>query len=145
MRYLADTRYAADLYGGQAVLRLGGDTRDPDDHEAEEHLQRLTGHAGLPVEQCYLLLDVFDIRSDRDLSRVDPVVRKCVSWAQRYPWRSITLAAGAMPESTSHPPTHAPEPLLRRDRQPEFWTRVRDLGVKYGDYAIAHPQMTGPG
>lgn len=141
--HLADVGYAADLHDGQAVLRLGGDTRDPDDDEAEEHLHRLTDHTGLQVEQCHLLLDVFDIRSDRDLSRVEPVVRKCVSWAQRYPWRSITLAAGAMPESISHLPTHAPEPLPRRDHQ--FWERVRDLDVKYSDYAIAHPQMTGPG
>lgn len=39
VRYLADAGYAADLHDGQAVLRLGGDTRDPDDLP-----RRLTNH-----------------------------------------------------------------------------------------------------
>jgi T4 beta protein len=69
---LADVGYAADLHGGQAVLRLGGDTQDPDDGEAEEQPHRLHDCAGLPIDQCHLLLDVFDVRSERDVSRVEP-------------------------------------------------------------------------
>lgn len=69
-------------------------------------------------------------------------VRKCVSWAQRYPWRSVAVAGGAMPQSISHLPTHAPTAVRRWDLQ--LWKRVADLGVLYADYGIAHPGMAGP-
>ncbi|MFY1692983.1 beta family protein [Plantactinospora sp. WMMB782] len=138
---LADVRHAADLHSGHAVLRLGSDTRDPDDEEAEEALDRLRNQIGLTIEHCHLVLDVFEVRSERDLTRVEPVVRKCVSWAQRYPWRSITVAAGAMPQSISLLPVHTPTPLRRWDLQ--LWQRVQDLGVQYADYGITHPGTAG--
>jgi Beta protein len=139
----ADVGYAAEVHDCGAVLRLGGEVNDPDDVEAEQHLHRLQDYAGLEVEQVHLLLDMFEVRSGRDAIRAEPVARKCVSWARRYPWKSITVAAGAMPASISDLPVHSPEPLPRWDLQ--LWTRIRDLGVRYGDYAIAHPQMTSGG
>jgi hypothetical protein len=136
---MADAACAADMHGGRAVLRLGSDTHDPDDAEAEGQLDRLSRHAGLTIEQCDFVLDVFQLRSERDLSRVEPIVRKCVSWAQRYPWRSVTVAAGAMLASISNLPANTPTPLRRWDLQ--LWQRVRDLGLRYADYGIAHPGM----
>lgn len=138
---LAEARYAAELHRGTAILRLGSDTHDPDDAEAEEALDRLHDQAGLPIEQYHLLLDLFELRSERNLTRAEPVVRKCVSWAQRYPWRSITVAAGAMPPSISHIPVTTPTPVRRWDL--ELWQRVADLGVQYADYGIAHPAIAG--
>ena len=91
---LTDIGYAVDLHDCGAVLRLGGEISDPDDVEAEQHLHRLHDYAGLEVEQVHLLLDMFEVRSSRDAIRAEPVTRKCVSWAQRYPWKSITVAAG---------------------------------------------------
>jgi T4 beta protein len=138
---LADARYAAELHRGTAILRLGSDTRNPDDAEAEEALDRLHDQAGLPIKQCHLLLDLFAVNSEKDLTRAEPVVRKCVAWAHRYPWRSITVAAGAMPPSISHIPVTTPTLLRRWDR--ELWARVTDLGVQYADYGIAHPAIAG--
>ncbi|GIH20705.1 beta family protein [Rugosimonospora africana] len=137
---LADVRYAADLHGGHAIVRLGSDTRDPDDAEAEEALDRLRSEGGLMIEQCHLVLDMFEVRSERDLTRVEPVVRKCVSWAQRYPWSSVTVAVGAMPQGISHIPVNTPTPIPRWDLQ--LWQRVADLGVQYADYGIAHYGLT---
>jgi hypothetical protein len=85
------------------------------------------------------VLDLFEMRSERDLTRVEPVVRKCVSSAQRYPWRSVTVAAGAMPQSISHVPANTPTPVRRWDLQ--LWRRVPDLGVQYADCGIAHSGM----
>jgi Beta protein len=140
---LADARYAADLHGSHTILRLGDDTHDPDDVEAEEALDRLRYQAGLTIEQCHLVIDVFEVRSERDLTWVEPVVRKCVSWAQRYPWSSVTVAAGAMPQSISHLPVNTPTPVRRWDLH--LWQRVADLGVQYADYGIAHPGLAGSG
>ncbi|TQJ23674.1 T4 beta protein [Micromonospora sp. A202] len=138
---LADVRLAADLHSGHTILRLGSDNRGPDDGEAEEALDRLQNEIGLTIEHCHLVLDVSEVRSERDLTRVEPVVRKCASWARRYPWRSITVAAGAMPQSISHLPVHRPTALRRWDLQ--LWQRVQDLGIQYADYGIAHPGIAG--
>jgi hypothetical protein len=97
---LADVGYAAEVHDCGAVLRLGGEINDPDDMEAEQHLHRLQDYAGLEVEQVHLLLDMFEVRSGRDAIRAEPVARKCVSWAQRYPWKSITVAAGRCPQAS---------------------------------------------
>lgn len=140
---LADVRYAAEVHDGRAIVRLGSDTRDPDDAEAEESLHRLHDLAGLAIEQCHLLVDVFEVRSDRDLSRVEPVVRKCVSWSQRYPWRSVTVASGAMPPSVSHIPANTVTPVRRWDLH--LWQRVSEFGVQYADYGVAHPGIAGAG
>src|SRR3954470_9269398 len=97
-RRLAGAREAAEMHTGKAVVRLGGDTADPDDEEAEGRLAELCQQAGTTIEQSSLVLDFFEIRSVRHLGRVEPLVRKCVAWARRYPWESITVAAGAMPK-----------------------------------------------
>jgi hypothetical protein len=138
---MADVAWAAERHSGRAVVRLGDGSADPDDEQAEAQLGRLRDDAGLTVERCALVVDVFEVRSERDLSRVEPVVRKCVSWAQRYPWQSITVVSGAMPESLSDLPTNVATPIQRWDRL--LWERVRELDVQYGDYGIAHPRMTG--
>jgi len=95
------------------------------------------------VEQCDLLLDMFEVRSERDLTRAEPIVRKCLAWAHRKPWRSVTVAAGAMPASTSELPRQTATPVRRWDLT--LWRRLQDPGVHYGDYGISHPQMTAAG
>lgn len=137
---IADAGYAATQHSGHAIVRLGGPFAAPDDEVAEKHLHRIRDHAGIAVEDCGLVLDFFAVGSERDVTRAEPIVRKCVSWAQRYPWQSITVVAGAMPESLSGLPTHQASPVRRWDAR--LWERVRDLGVRYGDYGVAHPKMT---
>lgn len=105
---LADVRHAADLHGGHTVLRLGSDTRDPDDEEAEEALDRLRNQIGLTIEHCHLVLDVFEVRSERDLTRVEPVVRKCVSWAFGHGRRRRHAAEHLAPPG---PHAHTPAAL----------------------------------
>ena len=140
---LAEAGEAAEEHSRHVVVRLGSDTADPDDEEAEAQLDRLQRRIGLPIKHCSLLIDVFEVRSERDVTRVEPVVRKCVSWARQYPWHSITLASGAMPDSISHLPTNTATPVRRWDLL--LWQRVRELGLQYGDYGIAHPKMTRGG
>ncbi|MCP3784759.1 beta family protein [Micromonospora sp. A3M-1-15] len=140
---LADVGAAAALHGGHAVVLLGDDRSDPDEEEAEAKLSRVLAETGVRVEDSVLILDFFELRSERDVTRVEPIVRKCISWARQYRWKSITVVAGAMPETLSHLPTHVATPVRRWDL--ELWRRVRDLGVAYGDYGIAHPRMVHGG
>ncbi|MEV0569016.1 beta family protein [Dactylosporangium sp. NPDC050588] len=125
---LAVAAHAARLHLGRALVRLTG---DPPEGPILA--------PGLPPEQCDLLLDMASVLSDRDLTRTEPLVRKYLAWAHRRPWRSITVAAGAMPAIL---PRHTPTEIPRWDLA--LWHRIEDPDVQYGDYGIAHPQTTNP-
>ena len=137
---LAQAREAAAMHTGHVVIRLGGDAADPDDEEAEAQLSSLCRRAGTTIEKSALVLDFFEVRSARDLGRVEPLARKCVAWARRYPWETITVASGAMPESLADLPTNTATSIPRHDLA--LWRRLEEPGVGFGDYGIAHPKMT---
>lgn len=140
---MADARYAAALHCARAVVRLNGPATDLDDEAAEQFLRRVRDHAGLGPEACDLVLDMAAVQSDRELTRLEPIARKRLAWAQRNPWRSVTVAAGAMAESIAHLPTQAATRLRRWDAA--LWERIQEAGVQYGDYGTAHPRMTSGG
>jgi hypothetical protein len=142
-RRLAEAREATEMHTGKAVVRLGGDIADPDDEVAEGRLAELCRQAGTTIEQSSLVLDFSEIRSVRDLGRVEPLVRKCVAWARRYPWESITVAAGAMPKTLADLPTNTATPMPRHDLA--LWKRLREPDLGFGDYGIAHPEMSTGG
>ena len=81
-----------------------------------------------------------EVGSERDVTRAEPIARKCISWARRYPWRSVTVASGAMPESISDLRTNTAVAIRRWDVM--LYQRVREQGVQFGDYGIAHPKLT---
>ncbi|WP_284045030.1 beta family protein [Paractinoplanes maris] len=139
-RRLAEAREATEMHTGQTVVRLGGDAADPDDEQAEGRLAELCRQAGTTIEQSSLVLDFFEIRSARDLGRVEPLDRKCVAWARRYPWESITVAAGAMPKTLADLPKNAATPIPRHDLA--LWKRLREPDLGFGDYGIGHPEMS---
>lgn len=118
----------------------GADTADPDGEEADKHLTRLCRQSGTAIEQSALDRDLFEVRSPRALSRVEPLVSKCVAWARRYPWESITVASGAMPESIADLPANTATPMPRHDRA--LWSRLHEPDLGFGDYGIAHPGMS---
>ena len=137
---LAEARDATAMHAGHVVVRLGGYVADPDDEEAETQLRELCRRAGTTIEQSALILDFFEVRSKRDLGRVEPLVRKCVAWARRYPWESIAVTSGAMPESIADLPTNTATPIPRHDLA--LWRRLQEPDIGFGDYGIAHPKMT---
>jgi hypothetical protein len=139
-RRLAEARDAAVIHTGRAVVRLGGDSIDPDDEEAEAKLIELCRRAGTTIEQSALILDFFEIRSMGDLGRVEPLVRKYVAWARRYPWESITVAAGAMPKTLAGLPTNTATQMPRHDLT--LWKRLQEPDVEFGDYGVGHPAMS---
>lgn len=143
-RRLEEAREAAEMHSGHAVIRLGGAIADPDGgEEADSQLLDLCRRTGTTIEQSALILDFFEVRSERDIGRVEPLVRKCVAWARRYPWESITVASGAMPESIADLPANAATPIPRHDLA--LWKRLQDPDLGFGDYGIAHPQMRAGG
>nr|WP_170216152.1 hypothetical protein [Asanoa ferruginea] len=96
---LRDHGDAARDNGGRAIVRLGADRGRPDDDLTDDLLVRLDQHVRVAVEQCDLVLDMSSVLSDGQVTAAEPLARKCVSWARRQPWGSITVAAGSMPDA----------------------------------------------
>jgi len=142
-RRLTEARDVMAMHTGHAVIRLGSDRVDPDDEEADARLTELCRQARTTVEQSTLILDFSEVRSERDIGRAEPLVRKCIAWARRYPWASITVASGAMPATITDLPTNTATPVPRHDL--DLWRRLRDPDVGFGDYGIAHPRMSTGG
>jgi hypothetical protein len=58
-------------------------------------------------------------------------------WARSAPWRSVAVAAGAMPPNLDDLPTDEPVPVGRLDAQ--VWTRLSEPGIGYADYGVTSP------
>ncbi|MEU4397114.1 beta family protein [Micromonospora orduensis] len=141
-RRLAAHGAAARAYGRRAVVRLraGRDRAGPDaSTTAVERIWRCTG---LAPEECDLLVDAADVCCRADVRLAEPRVRRLLGWARRHAWRSVTVAAGAMPPTLARLPTDEPVRLDRWDWQ--LWQRLGDAGVGYGDYGVG-PAVPGTG
>jgi hypothetical protein len=139
---LAAYREVGRRHGEGFMLRLGGVDRDPDAAEAAENLPSMLALLGAEVEQVQLLVDYGPMDSERVVERTVPAVLQFLTWATEYPWRGVTLAAGAFPESITNFAYGEPGCLPRYDAL--FWRRVTDLlgertNLGYGDYGVSHP------
>ncbi|QLQ35930.1 beta family protein [Micromonospora robiginosa] len=133
---MADIREAAALHGHGAVLRLEDDI---DHDEIDIRLSDLLSATELTAAECVLILDAAEVRSEHDLTRVEPLIHKRLNRVERHPWKAVALAAGAMPRSISHLPPGRPTPLRRWDL--DLWRRLHDHGLAFADYGITHPQV----
>ncbi|WDZ87103.1 beta family protein [Micromonospora cathayae] len=143
----SDDRLAAQGAAARAQLgwvlvrfRLRSDRWGPD--AATGAAERIWRRAGLVPEQCDLLIDVGDVCCPADVRATEPRVRRLAGWARRHAWRSVTVAAGAVPATLPGLPDDRPVPLVRWDWL--LWRNLADLGLGYGDYGIS-PAVTGPG
>lgn len=138
---LAAQGAAARFHLGLAVVRLRvrSDRWGPD--AATGAAERIWRRARLVPEQCDLVLDVGDVCCPADLRGTEPRVRRLADWALRHAWRSVTVAAGAMPPTLPGIPDDEPVPLVRWDWL--LWRNLTDLGLGYGDYGVS-PVTSGP-
>ncbi|MFD0884118.1 beta family protein [Streptosporangium algeriense] len=134
-------REVAQLHSQGTVLRLGSVDHDPDQGLLEQAVLRTLPALGVTEEETDLLIDYGEVSSVRDIERIIPVATEIITWSQTRPWRSITLAAGAFPDSISTLPADEASVLPRFDAM--LWSAVKqrsavtDLG--FGDYGVAHP------
>ncbi|MFF5175683.1 beta family protein [Micromonospora sp. NPDC000089] len=135
---LADVRDAAAPHGG--VVRLTGDDAQLDAAEIAARLSHVLCATDMRPEDCILILDLAEVRSDQDLTSAEPLARKHLAWARRHPWKTVVVAAGAMPPNVSHVPAHIATPLRRRDFN--LWQRLQDHGIPFADYGVTHPRMS---
>jgi len=133
--------------GEGGCLRLGTPDADPDPKAAASTIRNVLAKIGLDVEQVDLLIDMWEIKSVRDVSRAQGIASEVLAWSDQAPWRSVTLASGSFPASLQGLPTDGASALPRLDAQ--LWKGVRNEKPArvpdYGDYAIAHPALSTAG
>lgn len=144
---LAEVAAACNLHHQGACLRLGGEEQDPDPSIPAGQIATMLTSVGLTTLDVDLLIDFWAIGSARDVNRCLPLALTMLQWAGTTgPWRSVTLASGAFPQSISTLPLGAITPLPRHDA--EFYAQVvaagPDIQPDYGDFGINHPYIQPP-
>ncbi|MFI7541634.1 beta family protein [Actinoplanes sp. NPDC049599] len=136
-RRLVEHGLAARLHLGRAVLRLQPhlDARNP--AAATETADRLLTGAGLEADRVDLVIDLAETACAAHANRFEERARHVLRWARSSPWRSVTVAAGAMPPNLDDLPTDEAYPVGRLDAQ--VWARLSEPGVGYADYGVTSP------
>jgi len=136
-RRLVEHGLAARMHLKRAVLRLQPhvDARNP--LAATETTERMLTGSGLEAERVDLVIDLAETACTAHAERFEERARHVLRWSQDLPWRSVTVAAGAMPANLDDLPTDEPVPVGRLDAQ--VWARLCEPGVGYADYGVTSP------
>ncbi|WP_306206202.1 beta family protein [Actinoplanes sp. RD1] len=136
-RRLVEHGLAARMHLERAVLRLRPHTDARNPAEATATTNRLLSGSGLQAERVDLIIDLAETACTAHAARFEDRARHVLRWARSTPWRSITVAAGAMPPNLDDLPTDEPVTVGRLDAR--MWARLREPGVGYADYGVTSP------
>jgi hypothetical protein len=132
-RRLVEHGLAARMHLGRAILRLQPHL----DPVGAAEIGRLLRGAGLQVEQVDLMIDLAETACVGDADRIEDRARRVLRWARTLPWRSISVASGAMPPNLDDLPTDEPVTVGRHDAR--AWARLSEPGIEYADYGVTSP------
>jgi hypothetical protein len=93
--------------------------------------------AALEPTEIDLLIDLAETAC---LAHADEVVeraRRVLRWARDLPWRSVSVASGAMPPNLDDLPTDRPVAVGRLDAR--VWARLGAPGIGFADYGVTSP------
>jgi hypothetical protein len=136
-RRLVEHGRAARLHLGRAVLRLQPHLDAHNPAAATATADRLLTGAGLEPDRVDLVIDLAETACAAHANRFEERARHVLRWARFSPWRSVTVAAGAMPPNLDDLPTDEAFPVGRLDAQ--VWSRLSEPGVGYADYGVTSP------
>ncbi|MEU4239703.1 beta family protein [Actinoplanes sp. NPDC026619] len=128
---------AARMHLRRAVLRLQPHVDAGNPAEATEVAERLLRGTGLEVEEIDLLIDLAETACVSHADIVEEQCRRVLRWARGMPWRSVSVASGAMPANLDELPTDLPVQLGRLDER--VWARLGEPGIGYSDYGVTSP------
>jgi len=119
------------------VLRLRPhiDAGNPAAADAVAH--RLLRTTGLEPEEVDLLIDLAETACVAHADEVEERARRVLRWARGMPWRSVSIASGAMPPNLDDLPTDRAVRVGRHDAL--VWARLGASGVGYADYGVTSP------
>jgi hypothetical protein len=136
-RRLVEHGLAARMHLGRAVLRLQPHLDAHNPAAATEVTDRMLAGSGLDAECVDLVIDLAETACTASANRFEERARSVLRWARTKTWRSVTVAAGAMPPNLDDLPTDEPVAVGRLDA--EVWARLCEPGVGYADYGVTSP------
>lgn len=128
---------AARMHRRRAVLRLRPHADACNPAEADAITERVVRATALDPDEIDLLIDLAETACVAHATEVEERARRVLRWARRSPWRSVSVAAGAMPPNLDDLPTDRPVPVDRLDVR--LWARLGEPGVGYADYGVTSP------
>ncbi|MFI6073641.1 beta family protein [Actinoplanes sp. NPDC051343] len=128
---------AARMHLRRAVLRLRPHADAGNPAEAGQVTVRLLRSAGLEPEEVDLLIDLAETACAAHADHVEEQARRVVRWARTLPWRSVSVASGAMPPNLDDLPPDVPVAVGRLDAR--AWQRLGEPGIGYADYGVTSP------
>ena len=128
---------AARMHLRRAVLRLRPHVDAGNPVEADATTDRLLHRAGIEPEAVDLLIDLAETACVAHADTVEERARRVLRWARGMPWRSVSVASGAMPPNLDDLPTDRPVTVGRLDAR--VWARLGQPGVGYADYGVTSP------
>jgi hypothetical protein len=135
-RRLIEHGLAARMHKQHAVLRLQPEDA-PGPAAANATAALVLRGTGLEPEQLDLVVDLAETGCHASAERVEEQARRTIRWARTHPWRSVSVAAGAMPANLDDLPTDEAVQVGRWDAR--LWARIADTGVGYADYGVTSP------
>ncbi|AGZ39514.1 beta family protein [Actinoplanes friuliensis] len=136
-RRLVEHGLAARMHLMRAVLRLQPHLDARNATAATKLTDRMLAGAGLEAERVDLVIDLAETACAAHADRFEERARNVLRWARAEDWRSVTVAAGAMPPNLDDLPTDEPVAVGRLDAQ--VWARLSEPGVGYADYGVTSP------
>ncbi|GAB2597918.1 hypothetical protein Aab01nite_73670 [Paractinoplanes abujensis] len=136
-RRLAAHGLAARMHLRRAVLRLQPHADAANPAQADALADRLLHASGLEAEEVDLLIDLAETACVTHAARFQEQLHRILRWARTRPWRSISVASGAMPPNLDDLPTDVPVTIDRHDAR--VWARIGEPGIGYADYGVTSP------
>ena len=136
-RRLAENGLVARMHLKRAMLRLQPHVDAVNPAAATAATDRMLRGAGLDHERVDLVIDLAETACVADADKVEERARHVLRWARGWPWRSVSVAAGAMPPNLDDLPTDQPVRVGRLDAR--VWARLAEPGVGYADYGVTSP------
>lgn len=136
-RRLAAHGVAAQMHLRRAVLRLRPHVDVGSPATADAVTEYVLRSAGLEPEAVDLLIDLAETACVPHATLVEERCRRVLRWARVMPWRSVSVASGAMLPNLDDLPTDQPVTVGRLDAR--VWMRLGEPGVGYADHGVTSP------
>jgi hypothetical protein len=136
-RRLAEHGLAARMHAERAVLRLQPHADALNPAQADAVVDRVLRGTGLEPECVDLVVDLAETACAAHADQVVERARRVLRWSRQVPWRSVTVASGAMPPNLDDLPIDRPTAVGRLDAR--VWARLAESEIGYADYGVTSP------
>ncbi|WP_189078976.1 beta family protein [Mangrovihabitans endophyticus] len=136
-RRLVEHGLAARMHLRRGILRLQPHVDATNPVEADAVTRRVMRGSDLDCEQLDLVIDLAETACRAHADAVEERARRVLRWARSRPWRSVSVASGAMPPNLDGLPVDRAVPLGRLDAR--VFQHLEEEDVDFADYGVTSP------